>query len=141
MFSIQTWDMRREVGSSWTWISILGLFLGRRGSFEVFLLSSTDAHTGSKMYWCSWLCIHLVIRSCSETHSVKRGGATAQCINTAGFRLITDLDLMVSVFSQHLTVRVPVDRESLDLKLLLSDQLLALQQQCHNRLITYESHR
>ena len=27
-----------------------------------FLLSSTEAHTGSKMYWCSRLCMHWVIR-------------------------------------------------------------------------------
>lgn len=77
-FTIQTCDMRREVGSSWTWLSILGLFLGLRGSLEVFLLSSTEAHTGSKMYWCSWLCIHLVITSCTVTNKTK-GRATMVC--------------------------------------------------------------
>lgn len=63
----QTCDRRKDMGSSWTWPSIRGVFRDLRGSLEVFRLSNTEAHTGSKMYWCSRLCIHWVIASCVVT--------------------------------------------------------------------------
>lgn len=63
----QTCDMRKHMGCSWTWPSMRGVWRDLRGSLEVFLLSSTEAHTGSKMYWCWRLCIHRVMASCTVT--------------------------------------------------------------------------
>lgn len=57
------------MGSSCTWPSIRGQLLDLKGSLEVFLLSSTEAHTGSKTYWCSRLCMHWVMASCGVTNS------------------------------------------------------------------------
>ncbi len=60
-----TCDRRSERGSNCTWPSMRGVLRDRSGSLEAFLLTSTEAHTGSNIYWCSRLCIYLLI-SCNR---------------------------------------------------------------------------
>lgn len=120
-----TCDKRRKRGSSCTWPSMRGVWRLLSGSLEAFLLSKTEAQTGSNIYWCSRLCIHLFICSCNRQMFVSIENRAIVPLNGLTFPK-TYLYFCWGKVPIHTAFCVPVDTEFTDFQLFLSNKLLGL---------------
>ncbi len=122
-----TCDRRSERGSNCTWPSMRGVLRDRSGSLEAFLLTSTEAHTGSNIYWCSRLCIYLLISCNRQLIKKKFTRSISLCAIECPY-IIKKINLYVcwGKISKHGALRVPVHTEFTNFQLLLPNKLLSL---------------